>query len=53
MPDGVLFVERSGELCILARLRDKVPEPQGNQALTGRMSQSEQTRNRVIYPCPG
>ena len=36
MPDGVLFVERSGELCILARLRDKVPEPQGNQALIGR-----------------
>ena len=35
MPDGVLFVERSGELCILARLRDKVPEPQGNQVLIG------------------
>ena len=53
MPDGVLFVERSGELCILARLRDEVPEPQGNQALIGRVSQCVQTRNRVTYPCPG
>ena len=53
MPDGVLFVERFGELCILARLRDKVPEPQGNQALRGRDSQCVQTRNRVTYPCPG
>ena len=50
MPDGVLFVERSGELCILARLRDEVPEPQGNQALIGRVSQCVQTRNRVTYP---
>ena len=38
MPDGVLFVEQSNELCILARLRDEVPEPQGNQALIGRES---------------
>ena len=53
MPDGVLFVERSGELCILARLRDKVLEPQGNQALIGRDSQCVQTRNRVTYPYPG
>ena len=53
MPDGVLFVERSGELCILARLSDKVPEPQGYKALRGRDSQCVQTRNRVTYPCPG
>ena len=27
--------------------------PQGNQALIGRVSQCVQTRNRVTYPCPG
>ena len=32
----VLFVERSGELPWLARLRKGIPEPQGNQVLTGR-----------------
>ena len=31
----VLFVERSGELPVLARLSDQVVEPQGNQVLTG------------------
>ena len=31
----VLFVERSGELRWLARLRIKDPEPKGNQVLTG------------------
>ena len=36
MLDRVLFVERSGELRLLARLRDKVPEPEGNQVLIGR-----------------
>ena len=30
--DRVLFVERSGELPVLARLSDQVVEPQGNQA---------------------
>ena len=35
MHDRVLFVERSGELRTLARLRDEVPEPKGNQVLTG------------------
>ena len=49
----VLFVERSGELRWLARLSTKGVEPKGNQVLIGRKSQSEQTRNRVIYPCPG
>ena len=53
MCDRVLFVERSSELRWLARLRAKGPEPEGNQVLRGRHSQSEQTRNRVIYPCPG
>ena len=33
----VLFVERSGELPWLARLRTKGPEPKGNQVLIGRM----------------
>ena len=36
MLNGVLFVERSGELCVLARLREEIPEPQGNQVLRGR-----------------
>ena len=31
----VLFVERSGELLLLARLRTKSPEPKGNQVLIG------------------
>lgn len=53
MWNRVLFVERSGELRWLARLSTKGVEPKGNQVLIGRMSQSEQTRNRVIYPCPG
>ena len=33
--DGVLFVERSGELRPLARLRTESPEPEGNQVLIG------------------
>ena len=33
--DRVLFVERSGELHHLARLRTKGPEPKGNQVLIG------------------
>ena len=59
MPDRVLFVERSGELWVLARLRAESPEPEGNRVLTGREtiqwieSQYTQTRNRVTYPCPG
>ena len=32
----VLFVERSGELPVLARLRTRGPEPKGNQVLRGR-----------------
>ena len=31
----VLFVERSGELRLLARLRTKGSEPKGNQVLIG------------------
>ena len=38
MCDRVLFVERSGELRMQARLRDKVPEPQGNQVSIARKS---------------
>ena len=36
MMNSVLFVERSGELRWLARLRTKGPEPKGNQVLIGR-----------------
>ena len=35
MHDRVLFVERSGELRLLARLRTGSPEPEGNQVLIG------------------
>ena len=35
MCDRVLFVERSGELCGVARLSTKSVEPKGNQVLTG------------------
>ena len=31
----VLFVERSGELPVLARLRTTGPEPKGNRVLIG------------------
>ena len=34
--DRVLFVERSGELRLLARLNAKGMEPKGNQVLIGR-----------------
>ena len=36
MCDGVLFVERSGEYMVLARLSDSVTEPQGNRVLKAR-----------------
>ena len=38
MSDRVLFVERSGELWLLARLRTKSPEPEGDRVLRGRES---------------
>ena len=38
MCDRVLFVERSGERRVLARLRASGPEPQGNRVLTERKS---------------
>ena len=34
--DSVLFVERSGELLYVARLRTEGPEPKGNRVLIGR-----------------
>ena len=34
--DGVLFVERSGELPVLARLNGTAMEPKGNQVSNGR-----------------
>ncbi len=36
MVDRVLFVERSGELRVLARLNASGMEPEGNQVLRGR-----------------
>ena len=38
--DRVLFVERSGELPVLARLSIEDTEPKGNRVLTGRESAS-------------
>ena len=38
MFNRVLFVERSGELRWLARLRTEGPEPKGNQVLIGPQS---------------
>ena len=37
MMNRILFVERSGELRWLARLRTLGPEPKGNQVLIGRV----------------
>ena len=36
MVDRVLFVERSGELRVVARLSASGTEPEGNRVLTGR-----------------
>ena len=36
MHDRVLFVERSGELPVLARLNGTAMEPKGNQVSNGR-----------------
>ena len=41
MPDGVLFVERSGELCILARLSSRSCGAEGKPSLK-RAKESEQ-----------
>ena len=38
MSDCVLFVERSGELWVLARLRTKSPEPEGDRVSIARKS---------------
>ena len=34
--DRVLFVERSGELRLLARISEEITDPKGNQVLIGR-----------------
>ena len=47
MMNRVLFVERSGELLLLARLSTEGVEPKGNQVLTGR------TESVRIDPKPG
>ena len=49
----VLFVERSGELRSLARLRTMRSGAEGKPSLKRAESHAAQTRNRVIYPCPG
>ena len=50
--DRVLFVERSGELCMLARLSTKGAEPEGNQVLIGRGRETFQESDGVD-PKPG
>ena len=47
----VLFVERSGELHLLARLSTGSAEPKGNQVLIGRASQDAESV--CVYPKPG
>ena len=47
MCDRVLFVERSGELRVLARLRASGPEPEGNQVLTERKTSVEKGGHEV------
>ena len=47
MCDVVPFVEWSGELLSLARLRYSVPEPEGNRVLIARM------KSVAIDPKPG
>ncbi len=52
MCNRVLFVERSGELHCLARLRTKSPEPKGNQVLTARITSNE-VKSANVDPKPG
>ena len=48
--DRVLFVERSGELRMLARLSTSGTEPKGNQVLIGReVSMSRPETGRSIH----
>ena len=50
MRDCVLFVERSGELRLLARLSTIGTEPKGNQVLRGReVSKSRPETGRPIH----
>ena len=49
----VLFVERSGELRRAARRKARTPTSEGKPSLKRAESHAAQTRNRVIYPCPG
>ncbi len=51
MHNRVLFVERSGELHLLARLSIENAEPKGNQVLIGRVSQD--TKSVCVHPKPG
>ena len=59
MRDRVLFVERSGELRVPARLSGRSrgaagkPSVKSAQGAQPPYSQHTQARNRVIYPCPG
>ena len=50
--DGVLFVERSGELLNAARLNTEGMEPKGNRVLIGRTTQGW-FKLHVIDPKPG
>jgi hypothetical protein len=50
----VLFVERSGELHLLARLRTKSSKPKGNQVLIGREVLKDTPKKSVyVDPKPG
>ena len=53
MCDGVLFVERSGELWHVVRLSTSGTEPKRKRVWKARFNRLSYTRNRVIYPCPG
>jgi len=53
MCDGVLFVERFGELWHVVRLSTSGTEPKRKRVWKARFNRLSYTRNRVIYPCPG
>ena len=53
MVNRVLFVERSGELCGVARLSTESVEPKGNQVLTGRNPSLGWAESHSIDPKPG
>ena len=51
--DRVLFVERSGEMRVPARINGRIRISGGRPSLKRAKVGARKARNRVTYPCPG